>query len=194
MRFGVSRVGGFLLFLSVFLVSACVTQLTEEDYKTIFEDYIKGYVSPEYFSDHFEIKKIYVSPEPKTATVFYVIKYENITALTRSATKTELGLISGLTRITNGTIEEYHGPLKEYELKIREERAREIMIDNGCTDIGDLTLNIGDYIYKGGKYPDDVGMEGFYWSGGMPKDGRIGDECTVNAETGVFKVKLAARY
>lgn len=185
-----------IISIVVIINIGCIAQPSgEERFKDIWVEYLQGSLSDDYIHTHFEIIQVYVPDGGDSVTVFYTIKFNDTLAHTRTATKREGILISGLTRITNGVVEDYHGPLKEYELKISEFEAKSIMENNNCTGLGEpLVLTIGDYLYKGGKYPEDSGLDGFYWLGGTPTGGRFGDKCTVDAENGNFRIKPAPPF
>lgn len=169
-RYEVRRALGVLIVIVMLavLVSGCI----EPTETKILKSFLDGRLSSEYMEKHFEITNTYKSQ------VFFNIRYGSYS----TNTKVSSANFSGFGRVSNGSISEYYGPLKEYELKIEKEEAQAIFKTNNCT--GDLTLEVGDFIQS-----EKEELKGLYWRGGSPANGRLEDSCIVDAESGAFRIE-----
>lgn len=161
-----------LLIAAISALAVMVSGCIEPTETKILKSFLDERLSSEYMDEHFEITNTYKSQ------VFFNIRYGNHS----TNTKVSSANFSGFARVSNGSISEYYGPLKKYELKIQKEQAKAIFELNNCT--GEITLEVGDFIRSGREE-----LNGLYWRNGPPANGRLEDNCIVDAESGAFRIE-----
>lgn len=187
-------------------LAGLIAQTGQPNPEEIWRGFLKAHLSEPHIDAHFRLHSVYRGEEGPD-TVFFRVRYEDELAHTRTSFLLEEHFVSGLMRIQKGgEVQSYFGPLREYELRISREQAMEIMRTNGCEfpptrssaqeqqKDQRIRLFVGDYFEAGGKYSPDYIPEGFYWLGGVPRADLPGNECTVNAETGEFKIKSVSPH
>jgi len=166
----------FLLVLLVFVIG-CTQQVGEQG-EDFFKDYLKKYLSEEYINEHFEITKTIYEPQYDQNCYTYEIKFGDQVAGTGSGVINEVEGIGGPGEIAcfrGHKVNRYHGPKKEFELKITQEEAERIMQSNGCI----LSS------FKDGTPALYIKNDGFWWKGNQ----ELTTVCKVDAETGEFTTR-----
>ena len=164
-----------ILVLLVFVIG--YTQQVGQQGEDFFKDYLKKYLSEEYINEHFEITKTKYESQYDRNCYTYKIKFGDQVVGTGSGVVTEVnGLGPGEITCFNGRkINLYHGPKKEFNLKITQEEAERIMQSNGCT----LSS------FKDGTPALYITNDDFWWEGNQ----ELTTVCKVDAETGEFTTR-----
>ncbi len=162
---------------------------TNEYTKILFE-FLKLRLSEDYLYSHFEL----VRPQEtaKNATVWFRLHYGSEFAFTANSSR-GVGdplFISGSARIKDGSVEQYTGPLKEYEVKVSKDEATTILVRNGVSKVlvpGARPINnLELWIYDSYHKTRGEKIDNFFWIGGI-RDETSADWYWVNAIDGSLK-------